>query len=238
MRKKRIVLAAVFLAGALLGGIGAGLTVVEWSSLEYGGQKLLGSEHLVTEDFDFKLKEDGSKIVLGPSYETNRWLEGVGEDPSVPEGVIRYRVTYNNTLITPRVEYTEYDRAESSDSQEGEAEPSDLQEGSEEMPDLQEEPEELSDQQEESEEISDLQEGSGEPEASAPEPVLDGVIRLTQYFYGDEGPLLMENKDKILNDLKQGKISSYEIAKITGVKILINPATAPRVENRMNWGEW
>ena len=75
MRKLRIVLIAVFLIGVLLGGVGAGLTMVEWSSLEYGGTKLLDSEYLVTEEFDFTLKDDGSTLILRGSYYTNRYLD-------------------------------------------------------------------------------------------------------------------------------------------------------------------
>ncbi len=207
VRRWRIILAAVFFSGALLGGIGAGLTMVEWSSLEYVGQKLLGREHLVTEDFDFRIKDDGSKIVLGAGYYTDCYVKKVEEDPAVPEGIVRYRVTYNDALVMPHVEYTEYDREEE------ESAPS----GQQEM------------------EFGQQDDGSEEnfSEPADAEPVLDGVIRLTRYFYGDEWPLLMENKDEILQDLKQGKISSYEIAEITDVEVLINPATMPRVENQI-----
>ena len=41
----------------------------------------------------------------------------------------------------------------------------------------------------------------------------------------------MENKDRILEELKQGKISSYSMAYITDVKIKVNPETVPYIES-------
>lgn len=202
MRKLRIVLIAVFLIGVLLGGVGAGLTMVEWSSLEYGGTKLLDSEYLVTEDFDFTLKDDGSTLILGGSYYTNRYLDGIEEDPSVPEGIVRYQVTYNQALVEPFLQYVPYDRT----SESGEEPPEEVGE-----------------------------ETGGEPQEEFA-PAVDGVLRLMRSYHGDEFRLFMENKDEMLSDLKKGRLSSYEVADITGVRILINPATRPRVEDRAGLG--
>ena len=129
MRRLRIILIVVFLSGVLLGGAGAGLTMVEWSSLRYMGTKLLGSEHLVTENFDFEMKDDGSAIVLKRGYYSNRYMEGVEEDPSVPEGVVRFQVTYNSEWVEPFLDYTEYDRTESEDQTEETASSEPVQDG-------------------------------------------------------------------------------------------------------------
>lgn len=193
MRKLRVVLFAAFLIGVLLAGVGAGLTMVEWSSLEYGGTKLLDSEYLVTEDFDFTLKDDGSTLILGESYYTNRYLDGIVEDSSVPEGIVRYQVTYNQALVDPFLQYIPYDREEET--------------GEEIVPEA--------------------------PEERA--PVIDGILRLMRSYHGDEFRLFMENKDEMLSDLKKGRLSNYEVADITDVKILVNPATRPRVEERAGW---
>ena len=91
-----------------------------------------------------------------------------------------------------------------------------------------------------------LEEAGEEPQIEAGEetreeppeektPVVDGVLRLMRSYYGNEFRLFMENKDEMLSDLKKGRLSSYEVADITDVKILVNPATRPRVEERAGW---
>ena len=42
MGKIRMILASVFLGGVILGGIGAGIAIVEYSSLTYVGEKKIG----------------------------------------------------------------------------------------------------------------------------------------------------------------------------------------------------
>ncbi len=198
MRRIRIILAAAFLTGVLLGGIGVGVTMVEWSSLKYSGTKQLGSEYLVTGNFDFELKDDGSKVILERSYYTNRFLEEIEEDPSVPEGIVRYEVTYNSALVKPYLDYLEYDT------------------------------------QEETESAAKAAPGE-ETDPAAEEPVYSGELRLMRSYFGDDFQIFMENKDEMLNDLKNGKLSSYEVVDVSSVKIRMNPATAARVENRTGW---
>ena len=217
MRKLRVVLFAAFLIGVLLAGVGAGLTMVEWSSLEYGGTKLLDSEYLVTEDFDFTLKDDGSTLILGESYYTNRYLDGIVEDSSVPEGIVRYQVTYNQALVDPFLQYIPYDREEETGEET-----------------VKESPEETGEEFE----VETGAESGEEIVPEAPEeraPVIDGILRLMRSYHGDEFRLFMENKDEMLSDLKKGRLSNYEVADITDVKILVNPATRPRVEERAGW---
>ncbi len=225
MRRLRIVLVAAFLAGVLLAGVGAGLTMVEWSSLEYGGTKLLDSEYLVTEDFDFALKDDGSIIILGESYYTNRYLDGIEEDPSVPEGIVRYQVTYNQAQVEPFLQYMPYDRTVEAADESGQ-EPPEMS-GGEAADESGQEPPAVS--------VEETEDESGEEPSEDSAPVVDGVLRLMRSYYGDEFRLFMENKDEMLSDLKNGKLSSYEIADITGVKILVNPVTRPRVKDETRY---
>ncbi len=45
----------------------------------------------------------------------------------------------------------------------------------------------------------------------------------------------MENKDRILEDLRQKKISDYQEAWITEVKVKVNPGTRPYIELDTGW---
>ena len=64
MRRIQKIMTAVFLGGVLLGGIGTGIALVEYSSLSYGGECLIGEEHLVTENLDFRFEQDGRTLVV------------------------------------------------------------------------------------------------------------------------------------------------------------------------------
>ena len=57
-----------------------------------------------------------------------------------------------------------------------------------------------------------------------------GYLRLTAWYDNKEFKLMMENKNDILEELKQKKISNYEIVYITDVKIKINEQTIPYIE--------
>ena len=108
MRNVQKVLIGIFLSGVLLSGIGTGIVVQEFSSLGYGGRKLIGTEDLVTKEMDFTLPMDGKTVILGYHGYGRDWEGSLVEDPSVPAGVVRYEVTYNERLIEPFLYYEEY----------------------------------------------------------------------------------------------------------------------------------
>lgn len=52
-----------------------------------------------------------------------------------------------------------------------------------------------------------------------------GELWLNMDYQEDDLEIFFENKDRFLEDLKQGIISSYEVAYVTDVKIKVNPKT-------------
>ncbi|MDD3251428.1 MAG: hypothetical protein PHV18_02590 [Lachnospiraceae bacterium] len=110
MRKIQKILTGVFLGGVLLGGIGTGVAVVEYSSISYAGEKIIGNEKMVTENFDYTLDPEVKRTRVGGG-----WFDGLENtrpnqiemDQSVPEGVVRYRVTYNSDRIKPYLSFFE-----------------------------------------------------------------------------------------------------------------------------------
>lgn len=112
MRNVQKILLGVFLGGVLLGGIGTGIAFVEYSSIAFAGERRIGEENLVTEDFDFSFRqEDGGVMVIEHRYDDVQ-LRAIEEDASVPEGVVRYQVTYNSKTVTPALNFTESIRDE------------------------------------------------------------------------------------------------------------------------------
>lgn len=233
MRKLQKILLGTFLGGVLLGGIGTGVAFVEYSSITYAGEKKIGQSSVVTEDLDFSFDPGKGIVVVAPVWYDEGKISYVETDKTVPENVVRYRVTYNEKTVIPGLHFSEYDEEESQT----------------------EEPSEQEDRLAEENmgpgfddtDISDEGEGQIGPDAlenqnkddggrsnvidtSKKKTVrLQGEIRLSPNYRDDFG-LWMENKDEILRDLKQGRIASYRADHITDVKILVNPASADLIK--------
>ncbi len=97
---------AVFCAGVLLGGIGTGVAIAEYTSLEYTGEHILGEENMVTENLDVTVTpEEGRKIRIMRFYHVN----GVHYDEEIPMDTIRYVVTYNPDYVNFWTDYETYE---------------------------------------------------------------------------------------------------------------------------------
>lgn len=229
MRRLQKVMTGVFLGGVLLGGVGTGLAVVEYSTLSYGGERLVGEEYLVTKNLDFEFPQDGRVLVLVDNYYLRRNNVRLETDASVPAGLVRYEITYNEKRVVPELLF---EPCEEEMPQEAPQEP-DEESGAEEPG----EPE-----GEDTPEGESLPEGEQqEPEKeSAPkeefrEPVRLGYLELNVWDRSNPFEVFMENKDYFLEELKQRKISSYREAYITAVTVKVNPQTRPYVEMGNGW---
>ena len=119
----------------------------------------------MTKVLDFDFEPDGRILeVAGLRY----WGTGVTQeieiDNTVPVGTVRYEVTYNEKVVTPKLEFETYED-----------------------------------------------------------------LRLVSEYHGDDFAILMENKDRMLEELRQGTISSYNVAYITEAKIKVNQETVPYI---------
>ena len=103
MHKVQMVLLGVFFGGVLLGGIGAGVALVEYSSLDYGGERRFGEENLVTREMDYTFVPGEEQVTIVRGY----WEAPVEADDTVPEGIIRYEVTYNEKMVEPSLYFWE-----------------------------------------------------------------------------------------------------------------------------------
>lgn len=207
MGKLRGVMAGVFLGGVLLGGIGTGIAMVEYSSLSYGGEHLIGEEYLVTKNLDFDLPQNGKILILKNDYYNYSVYKDitVEADDSVPVGTVRYELTYNEHIVTPELIFQEYDDQ-----------------------DLEEERGRI----EESDDLDGLRETEVPDE---PEPAYLGMLSLRSRCYDDGFEVFMENKDRFLEELKEKKISRYRQVYITDLKVKVNPETMPFIETGDSW---
>lgn len=126
MRKIQKILLGSFLTGVLICGVGAGTAIGEYSSLTYLGERTLGEEELVTENFDYTFDPELGAIRLHPSWYGGRKTAEVQTDDSVPENVIRYEITYLPETIEPELIFRP-GKAEESFSEETVAEESEAE---------------------------------------------------------------------------------------------------------------
>ena len=207
MRKIQKILLGGFLAGVLICGVGAGTAIGEYSSLNYLGERTLGEEKLVTENFDYTFDPELGAIRLHPSWYGGRETAGIETDASVPENVIRYEITYLPETIEPELIFRPRNVEES------------LTEESE--------PEETAAEETTAEETTAEE---SEPEETAAEENtnlrIQGDLLLETWYHGDLG-IWMEAKDQILADLKDGRIAGYQVPHIKEITIKVNPVTAP-----------
>lgn len=102
MRKIQKILIGIFFGGVLLGGIGTGIALVEYSSFSYAGEKKIGSEHVITRDFDYSFDPEYGKIAVGCSWPGDPHPGSRLEtDARVPQNTIRYTITYNDKTTQP-----------------------------------------------------------------------------------------------------------------------------------------
>ncbi|MCI8517179.1 MAG: hypothetical protein HFG75_09980 [Hungatella sp.] len=211
MRRVHKVTTALFLSGVLLGGIGTGIALVEYSSLTYGGEHLIGEEYLVTKNLDYEFEQDGRILILPRRYYMGRMRAlRVETDDTVPVGTVRYEVTYNEKRLEPQLTFEPWEEEEETLEAEEESRMS----------------------QTEGEEGTDTDTSSVSEEE---ETVYAGYLYLSACEFERGFAVFMENKDRFLEELKEKKISTYQEAYITDIKVKVNPGTRPFVEAREGW---
>ncbi len=230
MRKIQKILLGSFLTGVLICGVGAGTAIGEYSSLTYLGERTLGEEKLVTENFDYTFDPELGAIRLHPSWYGGRKTAEVQTDDSVPENVIRYEITYLPETIEPELIFrpgkAEEIFSEEIVTGESEAEIAETEAAATE----ESETETAETEESEIEETVAKEEETGEEKESSEilKPQIQGDLLLETWYQGDMG-IWMEAKDQILADLKDGKIAGYQVPHIKEITIKVNPATEPYV---------
>ena len=230
MRKIQKILLGSFLTGVLICGVGAGTAIGEYSSLTYLGERTLGEEKLVTENFDYTFDPELGAIRLHPSWYGGRKTAEVQTDDSVPENVIRYEITYLPETIEPELIFRP-GKAEEIFSEEIVTEESEAEIAETEAAATEESETETAETEEsETEETVAKEEETGEEKESSEilKPQIQGDLLLETWYQGDMG-IWMEAKDQILADLKDGKIAGYQVPHIKEITIKVNPATEPYV---------
>lgn len=246
MRKIQKILLGSFLTGVLICGVGAGTAIGEYSSLTYLGERTLGEEELVTENFDYTFDPELGAIRLHPSWYGGRKTAEVQTDDSVPENVIRYEITYLPETIEPELIFrpgkaeeifseetvaeeseAEAVLAEKSETEAAVTETAETGESEAEAAATEESETETAETEEsETEETVAKEEETGEEKKSSEilKPQIQGDLLLETWYQGDMG-IWMEAKDQILADLKDGKIAGYQVPHIKEITIKVNPAT-------------
>ena len=205
MRKIQKILSVIFLGGILLCGIGTGVALVEYSSLAYAGERLLGEENLVTREMDYTFIPGEEEVTIVDSY----WEEEdcmIEADKEVPEGTIRYIITYNEKAVKPGLNFWEDEEAE----QELPAEGMEVEEAGEAG-------------------------AAREPAWEAVEEQQNRkktFLQLHIRYIDNDFAVIMTCKDEILRELKNKRIFNYDMAYVTELRIKVNPQTISYVHKK------
>ncbi len=101
MSKLQKVLLGVFCGGVFLCGIGAGVTFVEFSSITYAGEKILGETDMVTEDFDVEFEPGEEAYWIDTCTRDHSDREEIQYTTQVPVNTVRFRASYNRSRVEP-----------------------------------------------------------------------------------------------------------------------------------------
>ena len=153
---------------------------MEYSSFTYAGEKKIGWEDLETKNLDFSFDRQKGSLIVDTGFWGRRVSDGIEADPAVPEGIIRYEVTYNKKRVEPFLEFYEFLEGPGAEDPGGD--------------------------------------GGQTKEKTAGEP--QGRLELMASSRGGDLEIFMECKDEFLKEVKEKRISSYEPAYITEVRIL------------------
>lgn len=233
MRRLHIALLSIFGTGVLLGGIGTGIAIGEYSGLKYRGKVLLGEENLVTEEFCYDFAPEEERVVLSYCHwgdEKKNTL--VVADESVPEDTVCYVVTYNEEMVRP--DLNGWKQVRSGDGWKTLEEDDWTEDEAEVVTDQEQDGEITSETVTDGADAAEAAEEQEESDAEALSPAGGNkrrrvVLSLENYWIGNEFDVVMRNKDQIMQDLKEKKLGSYEVVAITDVEIRVNPATMPYI---------
>lgn len=103
MRRCHKILLGILCGGVLLGGIGTGIAIGEFSALKYAGVKTLGETRMETRELEEEIDPEQG------FWHINLACPGAFEsvlvkDESVPENTVRFRVTYNAARVSPKLQ--------------------------------------------------------------------------------------------------------------------------------------
>ena len=220
MRKVQKILLGIFLGGVLLGGIGTGVALVEYSSLAYGGERLIGEEGMVTREIDYTFVPGEERISIVSGY----WIDGVEVDDTVPEGIIRYEVTYNEKTVEPSVCSWEASKAQQ-EAWEDENQVTEYEV-------FQEDVQEAVMDAEETEVTNSQEDDMGEDETLRPSEMRQTCLEFRVRYIHSDFAVLMECKDEILAELKQKRIFNYQMSYVAEVRIMANSKTIPYIRSQ------
>ena len=231
MRKIQKILLGSFLTGVLICGVGAGTAIGEYSSLTYLGERTLGEEKLVTENFDYTFDPELGAIRLHPSWYGGRETAEVQTDDSVPENVIRYEITYLPETIEPELIFRP-GKAEEIFSEEIVTGESEAEAVLAEKSETEAAVTETVETGESEAEAAATEESKAEAAVTEESETEETVAKEEETGEEKESSEILKPQiqgDQILTDLKDGKIAGYQVPHIKEITIKVNPATEPYV---------
>ncbi len=231
MRKIYKVIGSMLAVGVFVAGIGSGIAFAEYSSFEYGGEAMLeGSEHF-TKTIEYKVSEktDVLNVMTGinDGYYYHHYT--IVEDDAVSEDRIQVMVSYlsDNKDAVPKVQEVQIQGEDSENIDESidiESTES-LEETTESMTAGTTTTESMVTESEEAEETTE----SKQVESKTLQEKSKSLDKTYEYIYVDcdyeydKFRNIMRAKDRVLSDLKNHKLSDYQLDRVEKIEIHVNP---------------
>ena len=234
----RKMLAVVFCAGALICGAGVGISLVEYSSFEFLGEKNIGGNDVtsktITEDL-YRGANGNGKVYIHSYYGENQQMS-LETSKDVPEDQIQFVVEYNTNnvkdIIVDREELVGNDPYYDGyyDSYYG-----DVYDGGTYSEYAAYEGDETAMEEGTTVQAADAQtDQSGDTQAAQPENTRNGqkdqpqtyITYMVNAVMSQESGLevFFTYKDEILQNIKEKRFYEYEYPSITSVKVRIHPS--------------
>lgn len=230
MRKIYKVIGSMLAAGVLVAGIGSGVAFAEYSSFEYGGEAMLeGSEHF-TKTVEYKVSEKTDILnVMTDVHDNYYHCYTVVEDDAVSKDRIQVMVSYLSDYkeVVPKVQEVQIQGedsenmdesidTESTESLEETTESMNAGTTTTEFMDVE------SEQEEETTESTQVESKTLQEKSKNLDKAYEYIYVDCDYKY-DDFRNIMRAKDRVLSDLKNHKLSDYQLDRVEKIEIHVNP---------------
>lgn len=230
MRKIYKVIGSMLAAGVFLTGIGSGVAFAEYSSFEYGGEAMLeGSEHF-TKTVEYKVSEKTDVLnIMTDIHDSYYHFYTIVEDDTVSKDRIQVMVSYlsDNKEAVPKVQEVQIQGEDSGNMDESidtglteslEEPTESMNAGTTTTDSMDTESEDVK----EPTEFKQVESKTIQEKSKSLDKTYEYIYIDCDYEY-DDFRNIMRAKDRVLSDLKNHKLSDYQLDRVEKIEIHVNP---------------
>lgn len=101
MKKYRKLFAWIFAAGILISGIGCGIGFMEFMSLEYAGERIIGESEMAVLEGEMKFTISSNEAIIPVYMDYGYQFLDIIWDDTVAQDTLCYKIEYNKKVVEP-----------------------------------------------------------------------------------------------------------------------------------------